>query len=299
MHKVMAATMIGIAFTFGGFWLAHAQEDGTGTNGQAPSGWADMATATELDRAYQLMSEDGHEQEVIDLCLELLPALEGGDDNAHLVDCLFLLGEAYYHTSNWAKGEQFMRQAFDTGTAHFPDDIDSYPLKVVGECQFEQGLMEKALATFNERVELIREQENEIDLAGALFDVGGVLINLGQEEEAITVLTEALSANDVRAQALAADPAHATDEARTGTVVDHAEIAYHLAIANYRLEQYAEAKIFLETAYNFFTKVQEAGVYDVSDRLVAVLDDLVLVSENLGDSLAASRYQRERDELNN
>ena len=36
----------------------------------------------------------------------------------------------------------------------------------------------------------------------------------------------------------------------------------------------------------------------VSDRLVAVLDDLVQVSETLEDYAAAELYRRKRDELN-
>lgn len=299
MIRIGIVAMLSMMIALGNCFLAAAQEGGTsGSNGQPASGWVDAAALADLERAYDMMGEDGREREVISICEQILPTLEDNEDTSSTVDCLFLLGEAHYYINEWAKAEQYMQRAFDLGMEHYADEMSSYPLKVIGECQFEQGQQELALATFRERVALLREHSDKLDLPGALFDVGSTLVNLEREEEAIAVLTEALAANDARAAELAADPSHATDEARAGTVMDHAEIAYHLAIANFHLERFAEARTFLEQAYTFFTSIKESGHYEVDDRLVSVLDDLVLVNEELGDSLAAGRYQRERDALN-
>jgi len=298
MIRIGIAVMLSLMIGLGNCFLAQAQEGGGSTNGQPDGGWVGSAADADLEHAYDLMAEDGREREVIAICERLLPTLQDGDDASSTVDCLFLLGEAHYYLNEWAKAEGYMQQAYDLGMTTFADEMSTYPLKVIGECQFEQGNNDQALATFRQRVAVLREQDDAIDLPGALFDVGSTLINLGREEEAIDVLTEALGANDERAAILKDDPDHATDEARAGTVVDHAEITYHLAIANFHLERYDVARTFLEQAYTFFTSIQESGFYDVSDRLVSVLDDLVLVNEELGDNLAASRYQRERDTLN-
>jgi tetratricopeptide (TPR) repeat protein len=301
MRRIGIGVMIGLFTALGSFTFSPAQSGGGGrlsSNGHPDGGWVGAAADADLDRAFDLMEQDGHERDVIAICEKLLPSLEDGSDPSSLVDCLFLLGEAHYYLSDWSDAQQYMQRAWDLGNDHFADEMNSYPLKVIGECQFELGDLEASLATFRQRVALLKEQKDVLELPGALFDVGGMLVNLEREEEAIGVLTEALNANDDRAAALNADPEHATDEARAGTVVDHAEITYHLAIANYRLEHYEAARTFLVQAYNFFTSIKDSGQYDVSDRLVAVLDDLVLVSQQLGDNLAASRYQRERDALN-
>lgn len=299
MRRIGIGAMIGFLSIVAGISFSPAQEGGgTSSNGHPDEGWVDAAADADLERAFELMEQDGHEREVIAICERLLPALQEGEDYSSTVDCLFLLGEAYFYLNEWSDAARYMQRAWDLGNEYFADEMSTYPLKVIGESQFELGDQQQALSTFRQRVALLREQDNVLDLPGALFDVGGVLINLEREEEAISVLTEALSVNDERAAILNADPAHATEEARAGTVVDHAEIAYHLAIANFHLERYDEARIFLEQAYTFFTSIQQSGHYDVGDRLVAVLDDLVLVNQELGDNLAAGRYQRERDALN-
>ena len=51
------------------------------------------------------------------------------------------------------------------------------------------------------------------------------------------------------------------------------EIVYHLAIGNFRLERYEDARKYLEQSYAFFTSIQDTGQYDVTDRLVFVLDE--------------------------
>jgi len=310
MGRILVVVLIGLIVSLAGVSFSPAQDSRGGTgdrvapvdgssNGQPSPTRVDSKAVAELERAHSLYSEeDDSERTVISICLPLVAAFEASEDYGHLVDCVFLLGDAYYHLGEWSNAERYMQQAADLGFRYFADEMSTYPLKVIGECQFEQDMYEDALDTFRERVQYLRKEGDSTDLAGALFDVGGMLINLEREEEALTVLTEALQANNARAGELSKAGSGASEDERTGNVVDHAEITYHLAIANFRLEKYEQARTFLEQANAFFDSVNEAGLYDVTDRLVAVLDDLVLVNERLGDSIAAGRYQRERDQLN-
>lgn len=313
MKRAGIIVMISILAIMAGATLSPAQDGGrgdagerklpgavdSGSNGQPVPAQVDADAVAELERLRELYETDeGAEKEVADGCLRLLPTFEGGEDYDHLVDCLFLLGDANYYLGEWAAAQRYMQRAFDLGMRYFPDEMSGYPLKVIGECQFELGEQETALATFRQRVQMVRKQENSTDLAGALFDVGAMLVNLGREDEALTVLAEALSANNDRAGELSEAGSGAGDEERAANVIDHAEIVYHLAIANFHLERYEDARKYLEQAYAFFTSIQDTGQYDVADRLVFVLDDLVLVNEQLGDSITADRYQRERDQLN-
>lgn len=268
------------------------------TNGQPGAGEVDEAAVAELARAEALLSEEGREREMISITLPLVAAFEETEDYGHLVDSLFYLGEAYYHLGEWSSAERYMSRAADLGYRHFPDEMSAYPLKVLGECYFEQGRFEEALASFQERAQMLRRTEEAGDLAGALFDVAGILINLDREQEALELLAEAEQANNTRAGELSKPDSGATQEERDANVVDHAEIVYHMAIANFRLAQYNQAKVYLDQAYAFFKSINEAAQLDVADRLVSVLDDLVLVNEELGDETEADKYRRERDRLN-
>ena len=310
MWRIGVVAVLSLGCVLGMGSLALAQDSGRGDsgsrgwavdkqgNGQPAQATVDPEAVAKLEEAEKIFGEDGREREAITAALAVLPSFENGNDYDHLVDCLFLLGEAYYYLGEWANAEKHMQRAADLGYRYFADQMSSYPLKVVGESQFEQKKFDQALATFQERVQKLRKAADLTELGGALFDVGGMLINLGREEEALGVLAEALDANNKRAAELSKPGSGATEEERTGNVVDHAEITYHLAIGNFRLEQYAEAKTYLEQAYSFFGSIQQGGTLDVADRLVAVLDDLVVVNEQLGNTADADKYRRERDRYN-
>jgi tetratricopeptide (TPR) repeat protein len=297
MKYIGIAIMLIALFTFGHTFLAAGQVDGS-ANGQPTAGKVDTQAVAELERASALLAEDGKEREALRAALPLVEIFEADEDYDHLVDCLFLVGEAYYHLAEWANAEQFMQLAADLGYRYFADEMSSYPLKVVGEAQFEQNKPEAALATFTERVQKIRAANETSELPGALFDVGGLLINLGREQEALPKLAEAAEANRVEAAALTAAGATASEEDKEANRIDQAEIAYHSAIANFHLEQYDEAYTSLQEAYKEFTGLSVEAQHELSDRLVAVLDDLVLVCEKLGLATEQAQYQAERDKLN-
>ncbi len=230
--------------------------------------------------------------------LPLVEIFEGGEDYDHLVDCLFLIGEAYYHLGEWPEAEQFMQLAADMGYRYFPTEMSSYPLKVVGEAQFEQNKPDAALATFLERVQKIRAGNETEELPGALFDAAGLLINLGRESEALPKLQEAAEANLALGEQLNATGSTASAQDQEANKVDQAEIAYHTAIAHFHLEQFDQASIYLKEAYAGFNGLGAATKGELNDRLVAVLDDLVLVCEKLGLADEQAQYQAERDKLN-
>jgi tetratricopeptide (TPR) repeat protein len=267
-------------------------------NGQPAQAKVDPDAVARLEAAEAAFAEDGKERDAIAQALAVLPAFENTTDYDHLVDCLFLLGEAYYYVGEWANAEKYMSRAADLGFRYFADEMSSYPLKVIGESQHQLGRDEEALASFQERVQKLRKSSDGSDLASALFDVGGILINLGREEEALPVLQEALQANNTRAAEINTPGSNADDSEREGNVIDHAEINYHIAIAYFRQEKYADALTYLNEAYSFFNSVQQAGKHDMQDRLVSVLDDLVVTNEQLGHTADAEKYRAERDKLN-
>ena len=270
----------------------------SGSNGEPAAAWIDSDAVKALEDAQRLFQQEGHEREVISAAKELVGVFEENEDFSHLVDCLFLIAEAHYYLGEWTSAEHYMQLAAELGYRYFPDEMSTYPLKVIGESQFQQGNVEDALQTFQERVQLLRKGGQTTDLAGALFDVGGVLINTGREEEAIEILQEALTVNEQQARELAAVASEPTKDQLTANAVDRAEITYHIAIANFRIDRLNQARIYLEQANDDFRAIHESGDYDVEDRLASVLDDLVLVSENLNNMEAADRYRQERDAIN-
>ena len=312
MHRAITFIMLTTMLVLGAIGSAAAQESSWGgdtvikdnsavnsqSNGQPVQGKVDEAAVAELERARELFEADGSERDVIRICLGLVETFEENKDYDHLVDAMFLCGDAYYYLGEWSNAERYMQDASDLGHQYFSDAMSTYPLKVIGECQFEQEKYDEALGTFQERVQLLRLKDSEHELAAALFDVAGLMINLGREEEAIEILTEALKVNNDIAGELSKAGSGATEEQRTGNVVDHAEIVYHLAIANFRLDRLADAAKYLEKAESFFRSIHESGKFDVKDRLVSVLDDLVLVNESLNNMDTAEKFRKQRDELN-
>ena len=297
MKQIGIIIMLSTLFTFAHTFLAASQVDGS-SNGQPSAAKIDPQAVAELDRASGLLAEDGKEREALRAALPLVEIFESGEDYDHLVDCLFLIGEAYYHLGEWANAEQFMQLAADMGYRYFADEMSSYPLKVVGESQFEQGKTDEALATFLERVQKVRASGETNELAGALFDAAGLLINLDRMEEALPKLAEAAEANRSEGAALNAPGSTATAADKDANRIDEAEIAYHTAIAHFRLDQFDEAYTSLKEAYAAFNSLCAAAKDEVNDRLVAVLDDLVLVCEKLGLDSEQALYQAERDRLN-
>jgi tetratricopeptide (TPR) repeat protein len=283
------------------------------SNGTPARGLVDEAAVAELKEASELLAEEGRERDVIDMCVPLLRTFEHNEDYDHLVDCLFTIGEACYHLGDWPNAERYMSRAAELGYRYFKDEMSSYPLKVVGESQFEQGKEEAALATFRERLHMLRREDNVDELGPALFDVGGMLVNTGHYDDAIAMLREAYRVLGTSRAELerqlsgehgAGGPARDDDdeedlpEAIEALKVDEAETLYHIAIANYRKDDMDEAAVFLRRALERFSGLSEDMQEQVSDRIVAVLDDLVQVSETLEDYASAELYRRRRDELN-
>lgn len=295
-HTGLVIMLIAL-FTLGNTFLAHGQVDGS-SNGQPSAGNVDPAAVADLERASELLVEEGKERDALRIALPLVEKFEQNEDYDHLVDCVFLIGEAYYHLGEWENAEQFMQLAADLGYRYFSDQMSSYPLKVVGECQYELGKMEAALATFQERVSKIRRSDEDDQLAGALFDVASLQINLEQEQSALNTLSQALVANDEYYATLTAPGSEATADERNANRVDHAEITYHQAIANFRLDNQNAALDHLRDALAEYTSLPQAVQDDFSDRIVAVLTDLVAVCENLEMAEEAEQYRAERDKLN-
>lgn len=294
--------VVAMAMVFSLMAFSAAQGQGpvdSGSNGQPTAGKVDDAAVKELQRAKDMFDkQDGQEKEAMNIALGLHDTFKSNEDYSNLVDCSFLIGEAAYYLGEWQTSRLYMQEAWDLGTRYFEDTMSSYPLKVIGESEFELGDSDAALKTFTERVQWLRKHEDKSELAGALFDVGGMLINVDRAEDGLTALSEARTVNNELAADMAKPDSGATQEEKDANVVDHAEITYHMAIGNYRLGRYDTALKYLEEARAFFVSIQQAGRYDVKDRLVAVLDDLVLTCTQLGDTDKADQYQRERDSYN-
>jgi tetratricopeptide (TPR) repeat protein len=297
---VSAVLLSGVCFAAdegsGSSWQSQLGSPPSG-NGQPPSK-ANGEALADLARAQDLHAQPGKEREALALAKPLIATFDASGDNDHLVDALFITGDCEYMLGAWADAESYMTRAADLGFKYFADTMSTYPLKVVGESQFEQKKYDEALATFTRRVDMLKKNDDEHALAGALFDQAGALLNLSREEEALALLAEAEKANNARAGELSKAGSGATPDEREGNVIDHAEIVYHMAIANYRLERYAATLPLLKQAYSFFKSLSPAELKDTQDRLVAVLDDLVLVSEKLGNTADAGKYRSERDSLN-
>ena len=268
------------------------------SNGKPVGGKVDEQAVAELTRAEAMFTEEGQENEALLIAQGLLRTFENNKDYDHLVDCYFLLGDGYYWLGDYVQGEKYMKLAWDLGNKYFSDHMSSYPLKVVGECQFEQKKYDGSLRTFRERVNWLKKRNDTEELAGALFDVGGLLINLGEERQALDLLKEAGQANNARARELNQTGSKASAEDKAANAVDHAEITYHIAIAHFKLEEYDKARKVLLQARAFFISINEGDMFEVSDRLYSVLDDLVVVHERLNDQIRAEAYRKERDRLN-
>jgi tetratricopeptide (TPR) repeat protein len=221
-------------------------------------------------------------------------------DYDHLVDCLFLIGNCYYELGEWANAEKFMTMCNELGNRYFADQMGSAPLKIIAESQYEQQKYDDALKTYQTRVEKIEKQGASADqgeLAGALFDVAEMMINLDRAAEAGPLLQQAEQANAAQAAAQAKNSA-TTQQEKDANVVDHAEIVYNEAIALFRQNKLAECRPKLESALGLFDSINSTGRENVSDRMVAVLDDLTLVCDKLGDKAASDKYKAQRDKLN-
>jgi tetratricopeptide (TPR) repeat protein len=222
-------------------------------------------------------------------------------DNDHLVDCLFLVGNCYYELGEWANAEKFMTMCSELGNRYFPDEMGSAPLKIIAESQYQQQKFDDALKTFQARVQKIQKQGSNADqgeLAGALFDVAGLMINMDRAAEAFPLLQQAETANSVAATALNKAGSTATQADKDANIQDRAEIVYHQGIALFRQDKFAECRPKLESALSLFDGVQNGGRSDVKDRLVAVLDDLVVVCDKLNDKAASDKFKARRDALN-
>jgi tetratricopeptide (TPR) repeat protein len=260
----------------------------------------DARAIAELERAEQLYAEDKL-QEALKLALAQVEPFQKVQDYDKLVDCLFLIGNCYYELGDWAKAESFMINANELGWKMFPDQMGTGALKIIAESQFNQDKVDAALITYRQRVSKLLEQGSNVDqseLAGAHFDVAQALIVLARPAEALSPLSDALQANTAHQAALARPDSGATQDARDANQLDRAEIIYHQAIAYFRQDKLQDCLSRLDAALKEFDAVQASGRLDVRDRLVAVLDDLVVTSEKLGDNTKAAQHRARRDALN-
>jgi tetratricopeptide (TPR) repeat protein len=293
----MLSTLIGLGLLAPAFG-----QEGGGTvdgksNGQPVKAKLDPSATGELERAREL-HEEGKEQDAIDICKKLEATFRKNEDFDHLVDCLFIAGDAYYALADWPNAEKYMSEAAELGFRYFAKDMSTYPLKVIGESQFEQGKFDEASKTFLERVQKLRKEGSTDELVGALFDAGSILINVDRPQDGLKFLEEALEANNMVAAGLNKKDSGATQDEKDAAAVDHAEIVYHIAVAHFRAEEFEKAREELIQARAFFKSLEKSKNVDISDRLVAVLDDLVLVNEKLGDTKEAEKYRLERDRAN-
>ncbi|MCC7477739.1 hypothetical protein IT575_04710 [bacterium] len=269
------------------------------SNGKPAQGKVDSSAVARLEELSEILAkEEGREQDVIDGALPLVKTFEANDDMDHLVDCVFLLGEAYYHAADWANAEKYMARAADLGFRYFGEEMSTYPLKVIGDAQHEQGKDDAALSTYRDRAQRLRKNDPEFELAGALFDLGSMQINTGRFDEALATLSESQQSNQARIKALGEAGQGAPADEIDGAKVDQAEILFHLGIAAFRKGDMTAARGWLGQALSAFEQVSPASQEEFRDRRVALLDDLVQVSEQLGDMAAAEQYRQQRDALN-
>lgn len=278
-------------------------------NGNAAgSSKTDPAAVADLQRAqtiYSKVSDAGtgsaQLRDALKIALPTVEKFQQTGDNSNLVDCLFLIGNCYFELREWASAEKFMTNCYELGTRYFPDEMGSAPLKVIGESQYRQQKSEDALKTFQARVQRIQKMGAALDqgeLAGALYDVAEQMILLDRAHEAEALLAQAESANQAAGAALAKPDSKATQEDKDANALDHAEIVFDQAIALFKQDKFQECRPKLEKALGLFDAVQNGGREMVTDRLVAVLDDLVVVCDKLGDKTASETYKARRDKLN-
>lgn len=291
MWRIGLALMISTTLVAGGVWAAEPASGADPGNGAA-------GLAAELAQAQALMAQEGSESQAVAVALQLVPQFESARDEAGLAECLALIGEGYYYLGNWPNALKYMQRAWDTGTAAFGDDMSTYPLKVIGEAQFEQQLYEESLATFEQRAQILRTRADIEELPGALYDVGSLLAKLERESAALPVIAEAAGANQARAAQLAQPDSGATADEHDAVAIDSAEISLLAAMIHIKLGQADDAKAQLETALASFHSASTAQQLEHADRIVTVLDHLVQVCEELGDTAAADNYRAERDKLN-
>ncbi len=299
MFRTGITLMISILIAVGNLSLSYGQSDGPvdgKSNGVPVPTLTDVQAVIELERAQELFRMDDREKEALSTALPLVEVFRNANDFDHLVDCVFLIGDCYYFEGNWARAEEFMREASELGYRYFEDQMSSYPLKVIGECQYEQGKFEESLATFRERVSRVRKGETD-ELHGALFDVAALMINTGDYQGSLVVLGEALQENKAYSTRLAEDPDSSVLD-RLGASMDAAEIIYHAGVANFHMEKFSEAHAFIKEALAIFETIDGREGMNVSDRRVTLLDELVTISEKLGKSEEAEDYRHRRDELN-
>lgn len=295
----------GLAFMFtslvavGQLSLAYGQDNGPvdgKSNGKPVPAITNEQAIIELERAQELFRMDDRERDALEAALPLVEQFREANDYDHLVDCVFLVGDCYYYLGDWANAERYMREAADLGYRYFEDQMSSYPLKVIGECQYEQGKFEESLATFKERVSRVRKAESH-ELHGALFDQAALMINTGDYQGALVVLGEALQENKAYSARLADDPDSDVMD-RLGASMDAAEIIYHAGVANYEMENLDKAYSFIKEALAIFETIDGREDVDVTNRRVTLLDELVMICEKLDKPEEAEDYRHRRDELN-
>lgn len=309
MYRIGLALMLSVLLVAG---AAFAADDSGGGKDSGGAGWfpgekpaaapaeaaTDATAVADLAKAQELMAQEGNESQALVAALKLITAFESAKDNEHLAECLTLVGEGYYYTGGWANAQKYMQRAWDVGFKTFGDGMSTFPLKVIGEAQFEQKQYDQALATFQQRTDIERQRADVEELPGALYDTASALSELGRSAEALKTLEEAAAANEKRAQDLSAQGASAKPDELEAVGVDSAEIALLAALVDIQLNQYDAAKPPLVQALASFQSLSSAAQKEHADRIVSVLDHLVVVCEKLGDTASAADYRAQRDKLN-
>ena len=281
----------------------------SGSTGSTTSGGkvdsAAVAALKSAEAAYATVTDpltDGPKlRDALKTGLAQVEKFQQTQDYDHLVDCLFLVGNCYYELGEWANAEKFMTMCNELGNRYFPDQMGSAPLKVIGDSQYQQNKPEDALKSYQERVAKLDKQGATADAgerAGSLFDVGEMLIKLDRSPEALPILEQSETANAAAATALSKAGSTATQQDKDANVIDHAEIVYDQAISLFKQSKFPECRTRLEKALGLFDSIQSTGRENVADRMVSVLDDLVVVCDKVGDKTASDTYKARRDKLN-
>jgi tetratricopeptide (TPR) repeat protein len=241
---------------------------------------------TELAAAMdRYAAEVGCEREIASICQRLEPAFDAAGDVALLVDCLALQGDALYYVGDFKAARKPLRRAFELGYTHFPEDVSTYPLRMLAACETELDRPEQARRIIEQQIRHLEERDPYGELPGARYALAQLVYADGEYEDAIALLLGALAASQSAEQ-----PAEVT--------LDTAEILLLLGKSCLQAGRTVEAGQYLRQARERFRKAAADDGYPVADRQAAVLDLLLRIAEVDGRDAEAEELRQERDALN-
>lgn len=241
---------------------------------------------TELAAAMdRYAAEDGCEREVAKVCQRLEPVFDAAGDVALLVDCLALQGDALYYVGDFKAARKPLRRAYELGFSHFPEDVSTYPLRLLAACEIELGRMEQARRIIEQQIRHLEERDPYGELPGARYALAQLVYADGEYEDAIALLLGALAASQAAEQ---------TAE----VTLDTAEILLLLGQSCQKAGRTVEAGQYLKQAHANFRELAADDAYPVADRQAAVLDLLLSIAEADGRNAEAVKLRQERDALN-